>query len=1416
MALPQWTVRSGTTHNLGITVIQERFATDISLPLAETSGVTVNVIAGYLPPGLRIENYSIVGYPFEVNRTTEFEFTIRASTSEGIADRTFVLTVEGYDSPQWQTPEGLLNIGVTPSGQYWLDNLNSRWGIYSTNGGANFTQETIITYEGIPSSSEGSNGDIALVLEQSYFWFKANNRWHKFTRTNLQRELGVDQDLFVGGVVPNPNIIDYWFNTNKANSGLDIKLKKFDANMSSWIPQEVIVSRTSPITPGDGTIWVQTFENNFSFVIKKFNGSENNWEVLKYEYGTVPPERKTRAYFILDNSLVNFQLQALDTDLATGSSLNYYIADGDGELPPGLTLNRDGSIVGIVDPLLALDQNVEPGYDQGRYDASLFDFGLKDDYGYDSYFYDTTFYGYSIKTRRPKKLNRRYQFIVTVADDVGETKREFGIYVVGDDFVRADNTIMQAGTGIFTADNTYLRNPLWLTPGNLGYRRAHNYVTLYLDVYDPNTLIGNISYILKDYNDDGTPSTLPPGLALDSTTGEIAGRVPYQPAVSKEYRFTVEALRQEGDYDVQDEFVTIIYEDTLPGRTELKTVKQALELTGGPRDINILIGQSILIDQNPYTVSSVDKTNKDYDIIKLDRPLEPVANIKPLKLIRDASISDKAFYASFDSLSTESQRNFWRRTILNYSSSESYDITMLQEYVSLSVQSESGNDIPLEFNYDAAYPVISPPISPEEPYEALQRYISAQITNLGVNVDLYDIDVTANASGSVIRMLVPAFPLTRNRNLIKALFHFDDSTEVDVIYGNEIVADPLLYRVVLDSNLTRALTKNTQISIGALKDTTIRQRVTVANVETVSTIKTFTVRMLGEVESTIQWLSPSTLPDMVANRTSYLRLEAETSVVGANLKYNLISGKLPYGLELKSDGEVVGRPNQFSTIQVKYKGIYKNNRHYYLNDLVKDGINYYRCIKTFTVGNFFGLDNIEYWAPYTLTNTDRGLTFIDRKSDDWLNGTIYQIGDTVEFAESRYRCIQAHTATTSSVDGNRPDYDTSSTYWTLLDETTRFDGATTKFDRVFTFTILVRDRFGFSASARTFTINLIDIDDKVYSNVYMQPFIKTAQRTVFNSFINDYTIFTPEYIYRPSDPNFGLQKTLRTLAYAGIEQKQLGSFVAAAARNHKKKRFKFGEIKTAVARQSGTNDVIYEVVYVDIVDPQEPTNGRTATSYKIKTNNNIKINQVKLEIKDDNSAQEAGLDFFSVQTRNGITQIRAENNTIPVYTRSGTVNITATGTIQIIGNDGSVTVITSQGSITSSSGASERFRPTAPVLTADSNAIKVSQNKDNLRYISNLSNMRQRISEIGASERQYLPLWMRTSQGANIEEIDYVSAMPICYCKPGTGELVKENIINSGFDFKQIDYEIDRYIIDSTSDNQAEQFVVFANYKFNV
>ena len=126
-------------------------------------------------------------------------------------------------------------------------------------------------------------------------------------------------------------------------------------------------------------------------------------------------------------------------------------------------------------------------------------FGLSGSVANQSFYFDIQefqdLYNQGVTTRNQRKLNRYYSFTVNVTDGDSTTSRDFQIFVVGDDFLRADNTIMQVGTGVFTSDGTFLRNPQWLTPADLGFKRANNYITIYLELYDPNTIPGQVNYI---------------------------------------------------------------------------------------------------------------------------------------------------------------------------------------------------------------------------------------------------------------------------------------------------------------------------------------------------------------------------------------------------------------------------------------------------------------------------------------------------------------------------------------------------------------------------------------------------------------------------------------------------------------------------------------------------------------------------------------------------------------------------------------------------------------------------------------------------------------------------------------------------------------------------------------------------------
>jgi len=94
--------------------------------------------------------------------------------------------------------------------------------------------------------------------------------------------------------------------------------------------------------------------------------------------------------------------------------------------------------------------------------------------------------------------------------------------------------------------------------------------------------------------------------------------------------------------------------------------------------------------------------------------------------------------------------------------------------------------------------------------------------------------------------------------------------------------------------------------------------------------------------------------------------------------------------------------------------------------------------------------------------------------------------------------------------------------------------------------------------------------------------------------------------------------------------------------------------------------------------------------------------------------------------------------------------------------------------------------------------------------------MRNKIKHLGETEIEYLPLWMRSSQKGQVDYIGYKTVVPICYCKPGYSERIIANIKNSGFKYSNFNFDIDRYIIDSTTGIGREQYLLFNNYEYNL
>lgn len=960
-----------------------------------------------------------------------------------------------------------------------------------------------------------------------------------------------------------------------------------------------------------------TYNNIISdrtFRIDVFGADDPRWLTPS---GILPTGPNKKLY-ILDNAIIDYQLIAVDSDTSAGDILEFFIAPDEGELPPGISLTKDGRLVGITEPLLALDQFSETGfYDTNPYGEFPYDYAPLGGNGYDSFYYDLTFYDDRIPTRSPRKLNRHYRFIVSVSDGDTIEKREFEIYLVGDDFLRADNTIMKASNGVFTGDNTHIRRPVWLTPKDFGYRRANNYVTLYLETINDETLNGRIVYILEDFNDNGTPSELPPGMHLDSTRGRILGRVPYQPAITKKYNFTIKALRFTGDYDPV-EVSAKVYEDVLMGNTRFKINKLNQSLDDNVNDLLSLVNRTISLYGRNYTVRRVDSSNSLYDVIELKTTLFPA---RSLLLSRDVDESNKSIFVSRLS---EEDKVFYRNQELRFSDSEVYSITSITPYIKWRILSQ--NDISIDYTA----------LGIEEEVESFETTLYRIFAK-----DQGPIFVEKNESREII-FSAPLNDYTSNDSRLNKAFTSNDIIKYEILKNEEdliefqenISPSGFLVNKEIGDNFGIALRKNDTFT----KNVTSNEE---DPIDTPSTRKTFTVNMVGEIDTTINWKTPKDLGEIIANRVSLLKIEAETDSPNKTIQYTLKSGELPPGLKLSPLGYLTGSVNQFAT------------------------------------------------------NETVGLTSFDNAD-------------------------------------------------------LTFDQEETTIDRIYTFKIEARDFFSISATERTFQIKVLAKDKVTYSDIYVGLLMSNENRKTYKEFITDVGIFPPDKMFRLDDSRYGIQMKPQMLIYSGIETTDIEKFVAMTALNHKRKRLLFGDVKTAIASIPGTRDIIYEVVYVEIVDPDQPKQGRTRLSFLSKS----KI--------DDN--------LLSVNT------LRHDKSSLITDKKSEFIN----------------------------------------TLRANSTAISVSEKNDVKKYISNIPNMRSRIREVGLTERELLPLWMRTPQKIGEPEVDYITAIPLCFCEPGNSKEIISNIKNSNFDFKQLDFVIDRYIIYDINGQKDPYQILFPNFQYNI
>lgn len=290
--------------------------------------------------------------------------------------------------------------------------------------------------------------------------------------------------------------------------------------------------------------------------------------------------------------------------------------------------------------------------------------------------------------------------------------------------------------------------------------------------------------------------------------------------------------------------------------------------------------------------------------------------------------------------------------------------------------------------------------------------------------------------------------------------------------------------------------------------------------------------------------------------------------------------------------------------------------------------------------------------------------------------------------------------------------------------------------RSYTFTVTVSDQYQSAATSKEFTLNIdIPYTEIEYGNMtgHATSFI---DQNIFYNIAQDPNINSHEYVYRPEDTNFGMKLKPDMLMMAGLEAQTLTAFQQQMEQNHAPKTLYFGDLKTAVAKEGTTTK--YEVVYLEIKDNLVNSNGVAVSS--------------------------------SFRLRDAVVK--------PMLgPRASSMNATADYVDYEVTTDGGLSF--------STSGSKVRY---ANQLSADLGTMEIL-------YPNAVANMRTRMKSLGHKEWDYLPLWMKTTQAGDLAPLGYVMAVPVCYCKPGTSELIKKRIEDKALEFKNIAFTIDRYVV---------------------
>ena len=161
---------------------------------------------------------------------------------------------------------------------------------------------------------------------------------------------------------------------------------------------------------------------------------------------------------IFDGTYYNYKFTAVDT---ASSVLTFSVANG--VIPPGLTLNTDGTLSGFPDLIAVLSSPELTGYDASRLDRYMYDF-----------------------KRLTTSTTQTYKFGIRVSDGVNTDVKQYSIQLISKVGYTADTDLITADDTYLTADADNNYKPVMLTPaGSIGLIREQDNFNFEFTAFEP-------------------------------------------------------------------------------------------------------------------------------------------------------------------------------------------------------------------------------------------------------------------------------------------------------------------------------------------------------------------------------------------------------------------------------------------------------------------------------------------------------------------------------------------------------------------------------------------------------------------------------------------------------------------------------------------------------------------------------------------------------------------------------------------------------------------------------------------------------------------------------------------------------------------------------------------------------------------